>query len=109
MHDRHAQYRVNDTLKKVRSVLGRTPDGTGIKSRKCVFFGRTVPSTTGDVDSHAKCFGAVSFLSSSPKRAEELLEVEGHGLRRVGSQKEKGSMEDRAIAVEPVKNNGDGN
>ena len=42
-----------------------------------------LPSTNGEVDSDAKCLGALSFRSSSPQRAAELLEVEGSGLRRL--------------------------
>ena len=40
------------------------------------------PSAVGEVDSHAKCFGAFSFRSGSPRKAEELFEVDSFCHRR---------------------------
>ena len=49
--------------------------------RRC--FGRSLPSTLGEVDFHTDCFGAFSFRLDSPQRAEEPLEVESCGRRCV--------------------------
>ena len=63
------------------------------------------------VDSHAKCLGAILFRSSSPHGAEELLEVQGYGLRLFEdlqqnfllTQEDKGQVEDRSIPVAVTK------
>ena len=65
-----------------------------------------------EVDYHAKCFGATSIRSSSPKRAEVLLEVQCSGHRRIWEtssktllqlrKKKKRQVKNKAIPVAPT-------
>ena len=63
-----------------RSVLGKNLDGTGDGTRRRSS-GKPLPSTVREVDCHTDCLGADSD-EVHHKEPEELLEVEGSGLRR---------------------------
>ena len=74
---------VSDNVKKFDQAWEQTLMGLESEPEEDLLEGLT-PSAVGEVDSLAKCFGAffISFRSGSPRKAEELLEVDSYCHRR---------------------------
>ena len=65
---------VNDNLERFDDPWENILMALEKENQKTIFW-KALPSTCGEVDSHAECLSATSFRSDSPQRDEELLEV----------------------------------
>ena len=103
------------TVSKSSTRFGQKPQWhqVGTRGRSS---GRFSPSTSREVDHHAKSIGAISSRSPTQEKAEELLEVASYGHRRFGrpaatflmAHKEKDWVKDRVIPVAPEESKGGG-